>query len=67
MSTSNSPVNSSRLKKTKGGRVRCVVYLPESEAKAIEKQASELDTSQSSIIANFYYKGKNKKPEGQNE
>lgn len=55
------------MKKTKGGRVRCVVYLPKSEAKAIEKQAAELDTSQSSIIANFYYKGKNKKPEGQNE
>ncbi|ENU42984.1 hypothetical protein F985_03883 [Acinetobacter seifertii] len=67
MSTLNSPVNSSRLKKTKGGRVRCVVYLPKSEADDIEKQAEEQDTSQSSIIANFYYKGKNIKPEGQNE
>lgn len=60
MSTPNSPVvNGTRAKKIAGRRVRCVVYLPQEEAKYIDELAERNDQSQSSIIAQFYYQGKN--------
>lgn len=59
MSTSISSVNTTRSKKLNGGRVRCVVYLPQDEAKDIEQQAIKKQISQSSIIASMYFQGKN--------
>lgn len=58
MSTSISPVNRTRSQKLNGGRVRCVVYLPKAEAESINKIASLKGSSQSSIIAQFYFQGK---------
>jgi hypothetical protein len=59
MSTSNSPVNATRSIKLDGGRVRCVVYLPKEEAEHIKQLAEQAQQSQASIIAKFYYQGKN--------
>lgn len=59
MSTSISPTTGSRSKKLEGGRVRFVVYLPQQEAKNIEQLAEKTQLSQSSIIAKFYFQGKN--------
>jgi hypothetical protein len=58
MSTSNSPVNATRSIKLDGGRVRCVVYLPKEEAEHIKQLATQTQQSQASIIAKFYYQGK---------
>jgi metal-responsive CopG/Arc/MetJ family transcriptional regulator len=58
MSTLNSPQNRPRLKKTTGGRVRCIVYLPKDEVEAIDQIAQQTDVSRSSIIAQAYYLGK---------
>ncbi|WP_315075945.1 hypothetical protein [Acinetobacter guillouiae] len=59
MSTNNSPVNPTRSEKLDGGRVRFVVYLPPGEAKQIDLERKKTGVSQSSIIARYYYKGKN--------
>ncbi|WP_349929231.1 hypothetical protein ABJ384_05010 [Acinetobacter sp. A1-4-2] len=59
MSTSNSPFNTTRSIKLDGGRVRCVVYLPKEEADHINTLAKKSQQSQSSVIAKFYFQGKN--------
>lgn len=64
MSRSISPVNTNRSQKLEGGRVRCVVYLPQEEAQNLQKLSEQSQLSQSSIIAKFYFQGKNVKNEG---
>ena len=60
MSTQISPIsNGTRLKKLTHRRVRFVVYLPADEAQHIDRLSNESGQSQSNIIAQYYYKGKN--------
>ena len=59
MNTTNSPQSTSRSQKLNGGRERFAVYFPKEEADAIRKQVEKTGLSQSSIIANRYFQGKN--------
>lgn len=59
MSTTNSPANGFRSQKIDGGRVRCVVYLPKQELEEIQKISNATGASQSNVIAQFYFQGKN--------
>ena len=64
MSADISPPNKSRAKKVAGGRVGCIVYLPKKEVEQIDKIVDETDSSRSKVIAQIYFKGKNKQQEG---
>ena len=58
MNTRNSPQSTSRSQKLNAGRERFAVYFPKEEAEAIRKQMQQTGLSQSSIIANYYFQGK---------